>query len=224
MCVSIRSEEAAASGFSLMKFILRYEGDLRSNDDFRRKWIIRNQFHPQLEELWEVNPSLQTVKKRRYLPTGGWWVVEGHHSLPEQVRDSTPQADTLDLCAPIVVGNRRFIPLVRDTLALQCGLKVLFLRKEPPGRVYQGGDLDNRLKTLFDALSVPNKDQVVDEGNDDFPIHCLLEDDRLITRVDVDTQRLLSAQTASKHYVHLVIEVDIRVSQSRAYNQPFLGD
>jgi hypothetical protein len=112
---------------------------------------------------------------------------------------------------------------VRDSLALRCGLKILFLRKEPPGRVYQGGDIDNRLKTLFDSLSVPNRDQAVDERSDE-PIHCLLENDALITRIDVDTQRWLIHPRASKHQVLLAIEVDVRVTDSRLYNQPFLGE
>jgi hypothetical protein len=42
---------------------------------------------------------------------------------------------------------------VRNSFALHCGLKVLFLRKEPPGKVYQGGDIDGRIKTLLDALN-----------------------------------------------------------------------
>jgi hypothetical protein len=92
------------------------------------------------------------------------------------------------------------------------------------GQDLSGGDLDNRLKTLFDALSVPNPDQIVDDKTIDDPIHCLLEDDSLITKIDVDSQRLLSRPNASKHEVQLIIEVDVRVTQSRTYNQPFWGD
>jgi hypothetical protein len=56
------------------------------------------------------------------------------------------------------------------------------------------------------------------------PIYCLLEDDSLINRIDVDTQRLLSRPDSTEHEVHLVIEVDIRVADFRLYNQIFLGD
>jgi len=41
-----------------------------------------------------------------------------------------------------------------------CGIRVLFLRREPPGRVYQGGDIDGRLKTPFDALAVPQENAI----------------------------------------------------------------
>jgi hypothetical protein len=34
-------------------------------------------------------------------------------------------------------------------------LNILFLRADIPGKVVQSGDIDNRLKTLFDALRMP---------------------------------------------------------------------
>ena len=56
------------------------------------------------------------------------------------------------------------------------------------------------------------------------PIYCLLEDDSLITRIDVDTQRLLGRPDVSEHEAHLLMEVDVRVTDSRVYNYAFLGD
>jgi hypothetical protein len=211
-------------GLPVMKFTLTYEGELRSNDDYRRKWEIRKYFHPQLEELWRIAPPLQAVRKFQFLPKGGWWNIEIHHSQPDERTPPRNQDELINLLEPLTVDNRGFFPLVRNSLALQCGLKILFLRKEEPGRVYQGGDLDNRLKTLLDALSVPNGDQIVDDPTLDGPIYCLLEDDELVKRLSVDTQRLLSRPNSSQHEVHLVIEVDVHVTQARSYNQPFLGD
>jgi hypothetical protein len=42
-------------------------------------------------------------------------------------------------------------------LSLACGLDILFLRRDMPGvpLIHSGGDIDNRLKTLFDALKIP---------------------------------------------------------------------
>jgi hypothetical protein len=158
------------------------------------------------------------------LPKGGFWNLERHHSEPSVPVPPSAARESIDLLAPIQVGDRNFRPLVRETLALQCGLKILFLRKEPPGRVYQGGDMDNRLKTLFDALAVPRDGQIVADPTVEDPIFCLCEDDGLIKRIDVDTQRLLSRPNSSVHDVHLVIEVDVRPTESRLYNQPFLGE
>jgi len=89
-----------------------------------------------------------------------------HHSIteipppfltPDSIAPDNP--NLIDLCPPIerkspsgAVVN--YFPLVRNSLGLVCGIRVLFLRREPPGRVYQGGDIDGRLKTLFDALAV----------------------------------------------------------------------
>jgi hypothetical protein len=119
-----------------------------------------------------------------------------------------------------------------DTLAgaaqVKCDLSILFLRQEPPGRIiYQGGDLDNRLKTLFDALCVPpHQNQLLEHEQlpQPDPINCLLEDDSLIASVNIETQQLLSRPGAPANEVRLVIQVVVRVTQARLYNQPFLGD
>lgn len=206
-----------------MKFTLVYEGELRSNDGAKRKWDIRKHLHPQLQELWKVNGTLKNLRTQHRIPEAGCYHVEKHHSLPEGPL-APITGGAIDLLEPVKRGNRLFFPLVRDSLALQCGVKILFLRKEEPGRVYQGGDLDSRIKTLFDALSAPNIDQVVPDESVEDPIFCLLEDDSLIRRVDVTTDRLLSRPSASKHDVQLIIEVDVRPTQSRIYNQAFLGD
>ena len=206
-----------------MKFTLTYDGELRSNGDHRQKWEIRRHLHPQLEELWQIDPALIRLSRFRYVPPGGYWHSEMHHSVADERTPPQPDENSIDLCKPIERGARQFLPLVRDSLLLKCALKITFLRKEEPGKVYQGGDLDNRLKTLFDALSIPNKDQVIDDPTMTGPIYTLLEDDGLITKLDVETHRLLSRPNASKHEVRLIIEATVSVTESRLYNQPFLG-
>jgi hypothetical protein len=216
-----------------MKFTLVFDGELRSNADFRRKWEIRSQLHPQLAELWQISPPLLTLQRTRYVPKNDHYqYLESHHSSDATELEPPPgwnspdpaNPNTMDLLAPIKRGDRNFLLLVRNSLALHCGLKITFLRKEPPGRVYQGGDLDNRIKTLFDALSVPNKDQVIaDDKTIDDPIYCLVKDDGLISSIAVNTQTLLSSPNASHHQVHLLIEVDVRLYVTRLYNHCFLG-
>jgi len=152
-----------------------------------------------------------------------YWFIESHHSL-DIASPQEPTGDYLDLCEPIVRGGRKFFPLVRDSFALKSSLRISFLRKEEPGKVYQAGDLDNRLKTLFDALAVPKDEQVVSDQTIVDPIYCLLEDDALIANCTIETHRLLSRPLASKYVVILLIEVDVRVIQPRQYNQSFLGD
>jgi hypothetical protein len=216
-----------------MKFVLTYDGELRSND-VRQKWEIRKHLAPQLKELWQIDPTLQQTYYSRRLPTvRGYFVSVIHHSAddqrePDEEKTGAPLPPgwggaSINVCEPIARGGRTFFPLVRETLGLKCALKVLFLRKEPPGRVYQGGDLDNRLKTLFDALAIPTVDQIIPDQTIDDPIHCLLEDDALISGVSVETHQLLSKPASSAHEVRLVIEVEVRVAKARPYNLHFMG-
>jgi len=211
-----------------MKFTLTYDGELRANGKPSHKWAICQQLSPQLRELWQVSPALLGLGEQRMVPLdGSYGVVLRHHTVPpvQQTAHLNSPETWIDVLAPIVVGNKEFTPLVRDTLSLHCALKILFLRKEERGKlIFQGGDIDNRLKTLFDALSIPDSQQLVDDPTGNEPNFCLLENDRLISAVTVETQRMLSNPNANKHDVRLVIEVDVRVSASRLYNHGFLGD
>jgi hypothetical protein len=218
-------------GASLMKFTLTYDGELPSTGNSSRKvekkWEVKKHFDPQLRELWAVHPALREMQYRSTWPKSGGWFVEGHHSVDTKDRKRQVKTeDDIDLLELATCEGRTFLPLVRSSLLLTCGLKILFLRKETPGKIYQGGDIDNRIKTLLDALSVPKYKEsvVVSDQTVSDPIYCLLEDDSLISSLSVDTQTLLTGQDANVSQVRLIIEVDVKVSQSRAYNSLFLGD
>jgi hypothetical protein len=230
---SIKSGEAF--GLPIMKFNLTYEGPLPSSGNKRKPdavWRIREKFHPQLVDLWKSHPALRTVAENSHFPkTGGASLTQAHHLYPgpvyavaRQQAIGTPRPEVLDLCEEINKHGRLFRPLVRETYALHCGLKILFLRKEAPGHVYQGGDLDGRMKTLLDALSVPqHKEQVAAYSGGPEMTYCLLEDDALISGVSIESERLLGATANEPDYAKLTIEVDVRVKQATIYNQSFLG-
>jgi hypothetical protein len=213
-----------------MKFTLLYDGELAANGSPAKKQAIREQLHPQLEELWNNHSSLRALTSRRYVAAGLHMWYDTHHSgepqqpiLPKIWKDGKEEVrEHVDLCEPVEKKGISFIPIVRERTALRCSLKINFLRQEPPGRIYQGGDIDNRIKTLLDSLSVPQHDEQVIGSSS--PIYCLLEDDSLVAGLDVQTQRLLGKANATKHYVHLLIEVDVRVTDPRGYNLMFLGD
>jgi hypothetical protein len=223
----------AAWGTPLVKFTLTFDGALPSGGNGSKtakkaKWVIRQQFHPQLVELWNLNPALKRIHKHSVVPKNSvfpWF--EGHHQGTEGdgiVPLAIPN-DHIDLCALVDRGEDKYKPIVRSSYALTCSLNVLFLRKEPAGHIYQGGDLDNRIKTLLDALSVPHVDHkrpadcIIDN-----PMYCLLEDDSLVTGLAVKSERLLSRPDTPESQVHLIVEVDVRVTDSRSYNVMFLGD
>ena len=99
----------------------------------------------------------------------------------------------MDLCEPVLGDNGNLhIPLVRKSLDLNCSLDILFLRQEDPGQlVLQGGDVDNRLKTLFDALAAPKLENERAYPQKQKVTYSLLETDALISGFNVSTDRLL---------------------------------
>lgn len=178
---SATSEERSAMGFRLI-----YEGELLSAQSGDKKKLkknkhdIRKQLHIQLKQLWAMHPMLRTVAT---------------HPIPF-AEDSTPPSGEngmARLARNFQRGGYEFVPLISTKFQLICSLDILFLRREPPGALVQGGDIDNRLKTLFDSLSLPQGAENIPEPptEDEKPFHCLLEDDRLVTEVNVTTDRLL---------------------------------
>ena len=168
-----------------MEFRLIYDGPLKTNAGIRDKHILRKAFHEQLRILWAQPPLIDFID---YL------------NAPSTNRNES-----------IIIGvdDYRFVPLVCQKLHLICELEITLLRPEPPGAVItQGGDIDNRLKTLFDSLRMPkNINEIptlpLDEKQTD-PIYCLLEDDNLITKVSVTTDRLLRNNAKQNDVVMLI--------------------
>lgn len=76
----------------------------------------------------------------------------------------------------------------------------------------KGGDIDNRLKTLFDALRYPHIPNELPVGAapaaDQDPFFCLLEDDQLINKVSVTVDKLLIP--AGVNDVHLVMSIKVK--------------
>ena len=178
-----------------MEFVLVYDGDLPSNGGPDVKQRIRRCIHPQLKILWQQKPLLShsekllTSKKK----PEGW----------SNLRDVLPFT---------------FAPLATEETRQMVELDILFLRPEEPGSlITQGGDIDNRLKTLFDALRMRKNIHELPNGDaparDESPFYCLLEDDNLITRVNVRTDRLLNPN-AGKNTVFLVIHVNTKVTET----------
>lgn len=198
-----------------MRFRLTYDGELKvaGNNNTRgpEKWAIRKALHPQLEELWAVHPVLRG-EALGYRPAEPGESGSGPERLAKLLRE------------PIVVGGTRFVPLVRAKFHLTCSLDILFLRKEGPGSlVSNSGDLDGRIKTLFDGLRMPSEAEMAIDRPHAEPFFCLLQDDALITEVSVRADRLLSRTDASRSEVRLIMDVVVKPSQIGIENQGFLG-
>jgi hypothetical protein len=119
-----------------MKFALTYDGELKANGKPSHKWEIRKHLHPQLAELWRVSPALRDALNNRWVARkGSFGKPVIHHSVDQDTKKGPPNTDGdwLNVWAPISIKGKSFSPLVRESLALHCGLKILYLRKEEPG-------------------------------------------------------------------------------------------
>jgi len=155
-----------------MRLMLHYRGVLRASGGPAHKHKLRGLFHAQLKTLWNQKPltdqpTLLQPRKRAE-----------HYSLLRPMDPFT------------------FVPLITAEMNVVAELSITLLRPEPPGGlITQGGDIDNRLKTLFDALAMPPHLSALPSGAapapDQTPFFCLLEDDNLVVNVSVRTEQLL---------------------------------
>lgn len=116
------------------------------------------------------------------------------------------------------IGGCWFAPLVSKKLHGYAELDVLLLRPGPLGRVVHAGDLDNRIKTLVDALRMPQHRNEIPHGTElpmEAAMPVLLQDDALLTRLSVETDRLLNAPLdgSNQGYVEATIRVTTGVTQ-----------
>ena len=194
-----------------MEFRLTYDGPLLAFRDDSTRFEralhvhdIRKRFHKQLAVLWREHPVLSAM---------------GH-----------PKREYGDVLQFIDGHNFEWLPIVNKDNGLICRLDILMLREGQPGRALY--DIDNRLKTVFDALRLADtptelgakssKGQQV-PGPDETPFYVLLQNDNLITHVAVTTDTLLEpvSNVPKDQAVRLVIGVTIRPYKSTMDNADF---
>ena len=222
-----------AEPLELMKFTLTYDGDLHSTGNKSQPAYVsrlRNEFHDQLADLWDSHVVLRQLARTARVHHKGAQDIAlagGVPKLPDYRGPIPPlRPGYIDLCAAIEVnGVGGFIPLVRDSLNLACELDIQFLRHEDPGSlVFQGGDLDGRIKTLFDALRMPSEIEAKNgETPTANPLYCVLQSDTLISDFSVKTGRLLGERAKKPHTVRLWIDVTIKVLRVTEHNQSLMG-
>jgi hypothetical protein len=202
-----------------VEFRLIYKGRLPSQgsgggSNVAEKHGIRRQFHLQLKELWRTNVVLERLT--RPTPHTRKLIV------PDLRDDESQQTTGLDwVLRDYSKFGYRFVPLINKKIGIACSLDILFLRRDGPGNLIEsGGDIDNRLKVLFDGLRIPQYNSEVErfppqEGEN--PFFCLLEDDELITEVKVTTDRLLIPMEKDEHVhdIHLVVHVTTNILDPR---------
>jgi len=177
-----------------MEFTLHYRGPLKAasqrNKRKDHKHDLRRHFHKQLKELWKL-PQLSEFRDSLIVPE------------PDAVETRTLLRR---------VGQYHFAPLIGSYFHLVASLELVMLRAEPEGRIFvRSGDIDNRLKTLLDALKVPNDEAAlpdnVSPSSAESPFFCLLEDDSLVTNVDIQTAHWLEPEVQDSDEVVLLLRI-----------------
>jgi len=181
-----------------MKFVLHYRGPLRANGSAHDKHGLRQAFHSQLRTLWSQQPLSEEQSLLRPRTSSG---------LYSNLRS---------------LSSFTFAPLVTAEMNGIAELQVTILRPEAPGNlITQGGDIDNRMKTLFDALTMPRHLNALPSGAtplaDQTPFFCLLEDDNLVTAVSVRTEQLLEPVVDIGH-VDVLVRVQTSVTRQTMDN------
>jgi hypothetical protein len=205
-----------------VRFRLTYEGELLSSSSktprATHKHEIRKKFHPQLKRLWEIEPNLLATKTY-------------DKSLSYEEQNKNPLPGWVRLAHLYSRNDYHFVPLATKEDSLIASVEILFLRPDIPGGVLKSGDIDARLKTLFDALKMPsNADElggynVPADGED--PFFVLLEDDGLLSHVSIETDTLLEPTSSAKgqflvNDARLVITVHLRPYFVKIDNTHFL--
>ena len=181
------------------------------------KHKLRREFHPQLRQLWAATEGLDQYARHFCSP-----YFQKH---PDELEKFSRGEHNNELARQIGVqcigenwerNGFKFVPLVTKELFLRCSIDILFLRPEKPRFIMQSGDLDAKVKVIFDALRMPSglsETGGLGPQEDESPFFVLLEDDKLVSHVSVTSDQLLvlpSERAMNPHDAFLVVHVRIK--------------
>lgn len=189
-----------------MKFKLLYYGDILTNPKKRAQHIadIRMQFHPQLKKLLKYKP----------------WDNLTRFMAPDAAK------------SPVItrhIGGIDWNPIITPNLKMIAELDILLMHPEIVG--VPRSDIDNRVKTILDGLRCPQNEHEIGQNTprDIGPIYTLLDDDHLVTKLNVNTSHLLMDNVFPCDFqftpdsVFMLIDVNVRVTEGTVENLPFLA-
>lgn len=138
-----------------------------------------------------------------------------HHQLSRQLEGRMRPEETLFNCRS---GGYRFRTPVREGLGLAVELDLLLL--VPSGLGRKPSDLDNRTKTIIDALRVPSSPGELKHHTapaEDGPMVCLLEDDLYVEQVRSEVRRWFEPEP---HSTETLLIVTARIVSRATLSSP----
>jgi hypothetical protein len=179
----------------LMEFRLLYQGELlpsgNKNTRPHQKHKIRRVLHPQLRRQWELHDGLRNHAK----------FVGIDQQLKAGIsQDNLPDENQLIKLGIESIGSTwarsgySFVPMLTEVEGARCAIHILLLRPDEKRFIFTQGDIDGQIKTILDALRLPRSKEEIGNGpilDDERPFFCLLEDDRLVSEVHIDSHQLL---------------------------------
>jgi hypothetical protein len=181
-----------------VEFTLYYRGPLKAKAGRADKHRLRQYFHKQIKELWNQPP----LNEHRFL-------LDPSSNEPAGIGQNLVAVEFEEASVVRRVGTYEFASVVSSEIYLVADLTITLLRPEAPGAIVtQGGDIDNRIKTLLDALKIPDGlgalPKEASPAVDEAPLFCLLEDDNLITSLTIKTDRLLEPNLPPSEVILLI--------------------
>jgi hypothetical protein len=200
----------------LVEFRLLFAGALPSAASAPQKHVIRRSFHPQLRELWRQHVNLRNLA-----------AAKGNDGQPTSGEEERFSKGIAAIGKNWRRGNYNLVPLVTSEMVLRCSLDIIILRPENEYGIVRNGDIDNKLKTLFDALRMPVSAAETGQASpeeDEEPLFVLLEDDGLISEVKVSTDRLLmlpNERRIRSEDAYAMIHVRVNHRNARTFDNYF---
>jgi hypothetical protein len=180
-----------------MEFTLIHHGKLPSANsaDKNKKHAIREKFHPQLKRLWNQFPLNCYKEYLEYIPYEKKFMEEPNPTIDDY-------GDEFSVIRE--VKGFKFAPLICKGLGLYCEIDIkLFVTQSTT--LVNNGDIDNKLKGLFDALR--------------YPFFCLLEDDVFIIKISVSVDQLLYPEEESDRVDLTLLFVKVKGVTSHLRNR-----
>ncbi len=223
-----------------MKFRLTYRGPVKPSQDRKpdtcsekqvtlaeHKMEIRTVFHRQLKKLWDNHPTLSNLQYCKFCEMN-------HNHVSKHFESGLDEHELVDvkdhLADKFKLGKYSFVPIACKDFSVLCQIEILFLRHGNPSGTLKGGDLDNRVKTVIDALSKPTQTNQLcgkyhTPADDECPFFTVMEDDFLVSSLTVTSDTLLEEfekPDRDERDAMIVISVDIRPYMPTQFNLAFV--